>query len=451
VRFFPLLPPATIQLQLPFDFATGSGKTGHHPMASRALGFLLALVIAVAGLALGTNASAAKGYHPKPRILYVWAGDAARVAPDFLAVIDFDEDSRRYGKVMRTVPLPPPSAMGNEPHHMHMSADGNVLACAGLLSLLRGQDSIFFFDISTPAHPRFIKSASAPMSSITDHFYPLPDGGFLASQMGSATGGAPGRIAEFDANLNLVAEWPADPPLDGFNPHGISVRPELNLMVTADFVNPYTTLNISPDAVEFRGAVRVWDLAARAIVRTVPIPTAVGTMDVKLIPGDPQGRAYTFGMFDGLLYLVDTAAGTSEPVFDTVELVGGADRPTIAMPQIMVMNDDGDRLFVSLYAQGKVAMLDTSDLEHPQLLSILDLGRGSGPHNLALTEDGRRLVVTDYFLNEDDFGKLNLDGDRKVHVIKVRRNKMKIDPRFNLDFNTAFATGPARPHGIEAK
>jgi len=25
------------------------------------------------------------------------------------------------------------------------------------------------------------------------------------------------------------------------------------------------------------------------------------------------------------------------------------------------------------------------------------------------------------------------------------------DPRFNLDFNTAFATGPARPHGVAFK
>src|SRR5881275_2937858 len=37
------------------------------------------------------------------RTLYVWAGDAARVKPDFLAVIDFDESSSSYGKVIRTV------------------------------------------------------------------------------------------------------------------------------------------------------------------------------------------------------------------------------------------------------------------------------------------------------------------------------------------------------------
>lgn len=72
------------------------------------------------------------------RTLYVWAGDQARVAPDFLAVINFDEDSDDYGKVIKTVPIPPPGNTGNEPHHCHLSADRNVLACGGLLSLLKG-------------------------------------------------------------------------------------------------------------------------------------------------------------------------------------------------------------------------------------------------------------------------------------------------------------------------
>src|SRR3954465_9070288 len=73
--------------------------------------------------------------HKKAEVLYVWAGDAARVAPDFLAVINFDERSKNYGKVIRPVPLPAPGDAGNEPHHMHLSAHKNVLACGGLLSL----------------------------------------------------------------------------------------------------------------------------------------------------------------------------------------------------------------------------------------------------------------------------------------------------------------------------
>lgn len=46
-----------------------------------------------------------------PKALYIWAQDQAHVAPDFLAVIDFDEQSSRYGEVIRTGPLPPPGNM----------------------------------------------------------------------------------------------------------------------------------------------------------------------------------------------------------------------------------------------------------------------------------------------------------------------------------------------------
>src|SRR5215470_735917 len=148
----------------------------------------------------------------REKTLYVWAGDQARVAPDFLAVIDFDEDSKDYGKVIRTVPIPPPGNVSNEAHHCHLSADKKILGCGGLLSLLRGQNGIFFFDVSNARHPKFLFSASTSQSSITDDFLPLEKGGFLITQMGSAAGGEPGRVAEFDQDLHLAGEWPIHPP-----------------------------------------------------------------------------------------------------------------------------------------------------------------------------------------------------------------------------------------------
>jgi hypothetical protein len=45
----------------------------------------------------------------------------------------------------------------------------------------------------------------------------------------------------------------------------------------------------------------------------------------------------------------------------------------------------------------------------------------------------------------------HLEGDHRVHAIKVFKNHLQLDSRFDLDLNTAFATGPARPHGIETK
>jgi selenium-binding protein 1 len=416
------------------------------------------LAAALALLCLGALPAAAdedgrdKGKDHKATTLYVWAGDQARVAPDFLAVINFDEDSDDYGKVIRTVPIPPPGNVGNEPHHCHLSADGNTLACGGLLSVLKGQNGIFFFDVSKARDPKFLFSTRAPLSSITDDFLPLDKGGFLVTQMGSASGTAPGRIAEFDEHLQLVHEWPDSPPVDGFNPHGIDGRADLNLMVTSDFIDPASTLNVVPGDPVLRGSIRVWNLATRTLLRTIPIPTAVGTMDVKLIPGDKKGRAFTAGMFDGLVYLVDTAAGTATFVFDCEDIVPHVEVPVRGgMTQILAMPKSGDRLIFGSFQAGQIGMLDVSDPAHPVQSGIVSLGLGAGPHDIALTDDDKRLVVTDYFLNEDGFGKIHFEGDHKVHVVKVFKHKLDLDPRFQLDFNTAFATGPARPHGIETK
>lgn len=379
------------------------------------------------------------------KYLFVWAGDQARANPDFLSVINFDEHRPDYGQVITTVPLPGPGATGNEPHHVGISADGKVLAGGGLLSVLKGQKEVFFFDIANPLAPKFLSSADPPLSSVTDDFYPIRGGGFLVTMMGGPMGHAPGRVAEFDANLHLVREWPDTPPQDGFNPHGIAVRPELNLMVTSDFICPSTTLDVVPGGLDLRGGIRVWDLAQRKIVRSIEIPHAGGTIDVRLIPGDRHAHGYTAGMLDDTLYLIDPYAGTATPVFDFTSIAKGG------WPQLMRMTNDGQRLFITMNQAGKVVMFDTSEPAEPKVLDVLDLGPSSGPHYLRLTQDEERLVVSDYFLNEDAFGKVHAEGDHKIHVARVHRRRMELDPRFQLDFNRAFSTGPARPHGLAFK
>jgi 56kDa selenium binding protein (SBP56) len=397
------------------------------------------------------------------KVLYIWAQDQAHVAPDFLAVIDFDEQSSRYGKVIKTVPLPPPGNIGNEPHHCHLNSTKTVLGCGGLLSLLKGQNGIFFFDVRDPRNPRFLFSTKAVESSITDDFMPTEDGGFLITQMGSADGGAPGRVAEFDYRLHYVAnhfgtvsmfnEWPTKPPLDGFNPHGISARPDLNLMMTADFLLPTSTLTGSPAPV-LRGSVRIWNYRARKIIKTVQLESpnggpAVGTMDVKMLPRDRHGYGYSAGMFDGHIYLIDPIAGTGVSAFDLSTIYPHVSTPVIGgMGQIMATPQCGDRLIIGTFMAGQIIMLDATDRAALKQMSVVSLGENAGPHNLVLSNDDNRLVVTDYFLNEDSAGIIHYEGDHKVHVLKVTHDTLTEDKRFDLDFNTAFKTGPARPHGI---
>jgi selenium-binding protein 1 len=397
--------------------------------------------------------------------LLVWAGDKAHEAPDFLAVIDFDRDSRNYGKVIRTVPLPAgvlgKGAVGNEPHHAGLSQDGRTLALGGLLSFLRSQPQVFFFDVSRPRHPRFMGANNPPTASITDEFAPLKNGGFLVTFMGGPAGTHPGAVIEYDSHMKLVRTLPGptDDAQHMFNPHGLSVDEAHNIMLTSDYVCPVSTLHVGGGVPHLDGSIRVWDLAKRSITRTIVVGDQSGTMDVKLIPGDIRHRAFTAGMNDHLLYLVDTQTGTARPVFDFGSYAVQAVPDPPIWPQLLAVTKDGTRLFITLNfagQAGKVVMLDISDPERPQPVgsdadsSVVDLGLNSGPHYLHLTDDGKRLIVSDYFLVEDLIpgGVINAEGDMKVHVINVFRDHMELDERFDLDFSHDVSNGPAHPHAL---
>jgi selenium-binding protein 1 len=161
-------------------------------------------------------------------------------------------------------------------------------------------------------------------------------------------------------------------------------------------------------------------------------------------------------MFNGVLYLIDPQAGTAATAFNFADVVPQVDTPMGSMPQILQITQDGSRLLAGMFQAGQVVMLDTTDRPNLRQVDVVDLGPGAGPHMISLTHSDRRLVVVDYFLVEDMYpfaspGKVQFEGDHKIHVLKVRRNRLERDARFNLDFNTAFPSGPARPHGVAIK
>jgi hypothetical protein len=400
--------------------------------------------------------------------LYVWAGDAAHRAPDFFAVVDFDKGSSTYGKVLSIAPLPASlptaiplstGAIGNEPHHVGVSADGKTLAGGGLLSILRVQNQNFFWDITNPRAPVFIKANTLPTTaSIADEFAAKSTGGFFTTFMGGVGGAAPGRIVEYDANNNVSGQWPLLPPTDGFNPHGIDLDEAHNLLVTSDFVCPLHTLNLVPGIVnggiQARGAVRVWNLANRSITKKITVGdpnNPPGTINVQLIKNDPQLRAYVTGVFDGKLYLVNTVGGTAQPVVDLNQFaLPGAAAP---WPHLFVINKAGTRLALTLNYKGldgKVVWLNIENREHPTILSVVELGPNSGPHYVAFSPTEDRLVVSDYFLVQDLFpsGVVQVDGDHRIHALNIVGDQLVKDTTFNLDFNRDIPTGPARPHGV---
>lgn len=419
--------------------------------------------LVVSGLALAATLALPSTARAEDTLL-VWASDAKHRHPDFLTVVDFDKNKPTYGKVLKTVPLPfslptaiplSTGAIGNEPHHVGVSADGKTLAGGGLLSILRVQNQNFVFDITNPRSPKFLKANTPPITaSIADEYVPLQRGGFLTTFMGGAAGEAPGRVVEYDGAYNEVGQWPLIPPLDDFNPHGIAIDEAHNLLLTSDFVCPLHTLNLPVGTTLFRGAVRVWDLAQRKITKKIPIgdpSVPAGTINVELIPGDPELRAYVTGVNDGRLYLVKPLAGTAQLAVDFNYLAtAAAPKP---WPHLFKINRAGTRLALTLNFQGKdgkVVWLNIEDPEHPVVLSVANLGVNSGPHYLAFSPDETSVVVANYFLVQDLFptGVVQVDGNRKIVVLKTAGDVLTKDNTFDLDFNRDIGTGPARPHGI---
>ncbi|KAL2009979.1 hypothetical protein VTN00DRAFT_5786 [Thermoascus crustaceus] len=108
----------------------------------------------------------------KPKkIGYFWVGAGDKVHKDFLATYSLDDDT--FGTLLWVTDVP---TSGNDPHHLGVSLDGKTLVGGGLLSLLKTQDTAYYFDTTDPYRPKFKKSNRALLSSIADEIRAKPDG-----------------------------------------------------------------------------------------------------------------------------------------------------------------------------------------------------------------------------------------------------------------------------------
>lgn len=93
-------------------------------------------------------------------------------------------------------------------------------------------------------------------------------------QTEAAAGTSPGRLVETDAQGNIIHEFPDDLAnvlQDNFNPHGLTVNWEKNVILTSDFIVPLTILKPTLGKVS-DNTLRLWNLSARKIISTITIP-----------------------------------------------------------------------------------------------------------------------------------------------------------------------------------
>ncbi|EAQ85044.1 conserved hypothetical protein [Chaetomium globosum CBS 148.51] len=288
---------------------------------------------------------------------------------------------------------------GNDPHHLGPSLDGKTLVGGGLLSLLKTQDTAFYFDTTNPYRPTFKKSNRALLSSIADEIRAKPDGGFYITYMGSAVGTSPGRLVETDADFNIIHEWPQDVEStlnilgEQFNPHGLSIDWERKNILTSDFVEPRS-------------------LSIRSLMNV----QGGGIQDVKHIPGNPEGAALATAVHLGQVWIIyperkdaHGKPGVAELLFD----LGPKARDTVA-----------------IYAW------TTPTKEQPTI----------GPHYVKVTPDQKHLVVTDYFVQTGNLGLINTPADFKALYVDILDDGSLSFNR-SIDFQREFANrGGAKPH-----
>jgi hypothetical protein len=373
--------------------------------------------------------------------LYVWAGDADRADPDFLAVLDADPESPAYGRVIASVPA---GRTGTWPHHTEhrMPGSGHLFANG----FMTGET--FRFDLTAPGAPRLLGSFGAAAALTYPHSYErLPSGNVLATFQGHGERNLdPGGLVELtDSGEFVRSASAADPAAPGalLRPYSLAIVPDLDRIVV-------TSYDMGED-MGFRGgrrgrtrAVQVWRLSDLSVVATIDLPPGSSGGGNEQ-PGEPRlladGRTVLVSTFTCGLYRI-TGLASDAP---SAEFVHGFDGGGCAVPVVV-----GHFWIQSVPSARSVVALDVSDPAEPREVSRVTLGPRNFPHWLALDPASGRIVVAD-----------RGDGEPRIFVLTVDRDtgELAVDERFRgpgserpgVDFGRAEwphgVTGAARPHG----
>lgn len=412
-----------------------------------------------------------------PSVLYVWAGQDTSVknASDFVAVVDFNENSLTYGSILRVVPLvsDPSKKIGqakNEPHHSSISSDGKYYITGGLLSFLSQQKEIFVWKIprNPKQGPTFKCGIDAP-GACTDEFHPIGNSKFLLSMMCSESGGSPGNMVIVDAETCKATSFLKNQAaLQDFNPHGYGRLFNGSILV-ADYVLPITLTSTNPSQIVFRNTCRHFypDGTLQRTInfhfpteegQTTGLGNGIGFMELKTIPFDRQSRGFACGTNTNTLYLFGPGMPKPLPVYDVSEVNGYVKRPSAGIVSIF---PNGKRMLMT-FQMRFVILVDITEPERPTFLHTFDFCKDTSIANMPIRVPGTnttttfpkfcaandnvvgthvvihpdgesRFVVLNYFLK---FGLAQFSGTRSVHAFKLNRDltSFAYDHRFNPNF-----------------
>ncbi len=388
----------------------------------------------LAAVCLTSCATAPTAAPPSGAYLFAWSLDIGARKSDFLAVIDADESSPTYGKVVASAPA---GAARTGAHHTeHEMPAGGVLMANGYRA-----GTTFIFDLRAPLAPRLAGSFAAAGEYMHPHsFVRLPNNNVLATfQMRGHGNAEPGGLVELGPDGAVLRASPAaDPSVEPFiRPYSLAVVPKLDRVVTS---------SADMDASAISRAIQVWRLSDLKLLKTIRLPAGPrGTENGD--PAEPRlladGETVLVASFYCGLFRV-TGLATSSPSAELVHSFPGQRQcflPVVS-GKYWVQTDQSLPGLISL---------DVSNPARPVEVSRLTLAPKQLPHWISLAPDGERIAVTGY-------------GDLQHRLLMARIDRTTGKLRLVTSFRTPGAaepgisfigpswphgeTGPAVPHGV---
>ena len=369
---------------------------------------------------LGTAAD--KKASPAPHgsgYLFVWGGDHARKASDFLSVIDVNPSSAKYGQIVATVAA---GAAGTMPHHTEYEypSDNRLFANGWEVG------HSFIFDLSHPLQPRLAGNfTSSGGYSYPHSFVRLANGDVLATfqSYGDAYVPGGGLVELTPAGKFVRAGSAVDPAVsnDEIWPYSLAVAPKIGRVVSVNTPMSMPEWAKLPTGSwpkkrtddQLTSSVQVWRLSDLSVVKTLKLPA--DSAKHEQWPAEPRllpdGTMYVATFSCGLyrLHGLDGANPTAERVYS---FPGNADK-TENMCFVPVV--------VGHYWVQTVASL-------PGLI-VLDVSNPAKPVEVSrLKIDGARYPVVHWIAADRKGDRLVMSGamDKWVLMARIDRNTGKV-------------------------
>jgi selenium-binding protein 1 len=426
---------------------------------------------------------------PREALAYVVAFDRAGKRSDALSVLDVDESSDDFGRVVGWAELP---SRGDELHHFGWNACSSALLHAGhdmgaeglqrrylLLPGIRSSRIHVYDTHPDPRSPRLHKTIDADeLAARAGYSRPHtshcgPDGIFLTCLGGPDGTDGPGGIALLDHNtFEVLRAWETDRGPQYFA-YDAWWHLNQNTLISSEWGTPSMIEDgVVPGLLlgqKYGHSLHFWDLAEGQHLQSVDLG-AEHQMVLELRPShDPDA---TWGFVGVVVSTADLSAsvwrwhrdGTEWKVDKVItipaEPAEAADLPRAlqpfgAVPPLVTdinLSVDDQMLYVSCWGTGELKQYDVSDPATPREVASVRLGGivrrsahpsapadplSGGPQMVEVSRDGRRIYVTNslYGAWDDQFYP---DG------VGAWMAKVDVDPDGGMSLDERFF-----PHGDE--